>query len=141
MGNCLCGGGGGARNVGTSDELLLSVSFESLPPLTVAVRHGDTLAAVRAKVEATMEKRANEGLPTAPVMGHVMTMRAGGGDACRIADSSTVKKAKLEPRQTIWFSDQAEDDRVKAVVLRSSRLTENIGRNSRGVKEGMRLLG
>ena len=120
----------GVRNVSTGDELMLTVAFVDAAPITVVVKQSDTLGVVREKVRDSIGR---------PVDGNAMTMRGGGGggDAVRIGDTTTVKKAKLEPRQMIWFADSREEARVKAVVLRGSRLKQNVARSSRGVKKGI----
>lgn len=142
MGNCLGGnkkGGATSGRIG-EDEQLLTVAFPDIAPLSVAVKSTETLGEVREKVRLLMERRAADGLPTAAVAGCVMTMRANGGDAVQVDDTTTVRRARLEPRQYIWFHDQREEDRVRAVVLRASRLTDDVAKNSRGVKKGMRLV-
>lgn len=127
MGVCMSSEKGG-RNVSTSEELMITVAFVDGSPVTIVVKQSDTLGMVREKVRDTIGR---------PVEGNAMTMRSGGGEAIRIADTTTVKKAKLEARQTIWFADSTEEARVKAVVLRGSRLMQDVARSSRGVKKGI----
>lgn len=143
MGNCFGGGGKNKVNDGVvvgDGEQLVTVAFPDIAPVSVVVHGSETLGQVRDKVRALMAKRASDGNPTAAVAGVVMTMRGNGGDAVQLADTTTVRRARLEPRQYIWFHDQREEDRVRAVVLRASRLTDDVAKNSRGVKKGMRLV-
>lgn len=127
MGVCLSSEKG-VRNVCTGEELILTVSYEDAVPFEIVVKQSDTLGVVREKVRDKVRKAVD---------GSVMTMRAGGSESIRIADTTSVKKAKLEPKQMIWFSDSREDARVQAVMLSGSRLKQNVARSSRGVKKGI----
>ena len=67
----------------------------------------------------------------------MMTVDIGTGHSVRLRDDDTVQKARLENAQYLWVHDEREDERVRKLVLRSSRLTSDVAHNSRGVKQGM----
>lgn len=94
MGNCCSD----ASSPQDARKLGLNVAFNGAPPVVVGVKESDTLGQVREKTRAVLSQK---GRASVSVHGAIMTMRAGGGEAVRISDNTTVRKARLENRQTI----------------------------------------
>ena len=87
-----------------------------------------------------MRRRSEAGEAFANVEGKIMTVEPDSGETIALADNTTVKSCSLEPKQYLWFQDQDEDTRVRKLILRGSRLTEDVTQNSRGVKHGMAMI-
>ena len=118
----------------------ITVAFPNCAAFTFNVQQHDSIASLRKRVVAEMERREQQGEPFAQVEGKLVTIDEETGDVTTLPETTTVLDAGLEPKQYLWFQDAAEDERITRLLLRSSRLTENTSYNSRGVKQGMQLI-
>lgn len=115
----------------------ITVVFPGYSAFSFHVRSHETVASIRKRAIAEMEHREQQGDPFTQIKGTLVTVNDHTGENSILADSLTVWKARLAPKQYLWFQDEDEDARIAALMMRSSRLTENTSYNSRGVKHGM----